>query len=72
MRYKKNFKNLIIAHLIGIVLLVIPLLFIGADNKNILTGLLYGLGISLAIQILLYVIRPQLFNSKVDKWKESE
>ena len=67
MNYKKNFRVLIIVHLAGIILSGIILLALGSDERFIMKGIMAGLAVSLAIQFLLYGIKPGLFADKINK-----
>ena len=63
MKHKINFRNLVAAHvLIGILLVVA--LFIVDNNKNVLKGILVGVGLSLLLQVLVYRFRPTWFDDK--------
>lgn len=70
MMAKRNIKYLVIGHLAGIVVLGILLFFIGTGNRLILKGLMAGLLFSLAVQLLLYSIKPGWFSNKIKHYPE--
>ena len=63
MKYKINFRNLVAAHVLIGVLLVVAL-FIVDSNKAMLRGILAGVGFSLLLQVLVYRFRPTWFDEK--------
>jgi uncharacterized membrane protein len=66
MNYKKNFKVLVIIHLVGVIVLGI-LYFMDAGSIGFLKGFFAALLLSLVVQILIYLFKPALFNSKAVK-----
>jgi hypothetical protein len=66
MKYKTNFKVLIIDHLVGIILLGV-LYFADAGSIHFIKGFFAALIISLIIQLFSYLFKPALFNNKVVK-----
>lgn len=63
MKSKINFRNLVAAHVLVGILLVIGLLIVD-NNKNVLRGILVGVGLSLLLQVLVYRFRPGWFDDK--------
>jgi hypothetical protein len=63
MSYKKNFRVLVIGHLVGLIVTGI-LFFTSAGDGYFIKSFFAAVMISFIIQILIYIIKPTLFNNK--------
>ncbi len=67
MKYKTNFKVVIILHLIGIILSGVLLFVVAEDQKYILKVIIAALSGSIAAQLLIYRKKPKWFDDKIKK-----
>ena len=71
MKYKANFKTIILVHLAGIIILGVWSSFAGSANGGVMlkwiTGVLF---VSCALQLFIYTLKPKWFADKTTNHPE--
>jgi hypothetical protein len=64
MKYKINFRWLVVGHIIISILLVVALCVMDGSRNGFIIGVLAAVGLSLLLQVLVYRLRPTWFEDK--------